>query len=563
MFGGGNTKESPIKSKEVDYDRISDVLAQSTGMSGYFLKAVELQQDREMRYRDYDKMVEDPRVAGALELMSDDSVQYSKAKKAVAWVDTSKKEIKEEVEELFMRLQLNDNLWDWAFLTAQYGDFFLQIYADEQRGIYAVGDDLYPGDVERFDINGLLMGFRFAGETMNRHNAEVLMKPWDFVHFRISGTQKRSRLLRQSSLFRNIDGDNKYRMTTKYGMSLIEAPRYVYKILHIGELSLGLARVARAGLQRVIKTPVGKTEPKKWPEIIKQVRSLFQEDESMKVKSGTGEDGDYASLYAPLQFAQDIFLPVPDDGRFDLKVDDLTQDVDIKGIVDLEYWRDMLFAGLKTPKAFLGYEGDLPGGIGQSALLRMDIRYARTVKRLFRAIVVSLKRLVMIHLAWKGIKFNEDDFEIVMDFCSTAEEEERKNVLNSALDSVEKVQALLQNLGVEYDKEKFIEMVFQELLQDTGIDYSKLVVRVPEEGKEETLESLVRTKKVQESEVVKAFESVLIKEERRALVEQPFADTRQILPKATGEQKNVYEKIEAVLEKELAKQVETEKEKKK
>ncbi len=55
----------------------------------------------------------------------------------------------------------------------------------------------------------------------------------------------------------------------------------------------------------------------------------------------------------------------------------LTKIVD-DGIQDVTYLRDKLFAALKVPKAFMGYEKDLTG---KATLAAEDIRFARTINR--------------------------------------------------------------------------------------------------------------------------------------------------------------------------------------
>ena len=59
------------------------------------------------------------------------------------------------------------------------------------------------------------------------------------------------------------------------------------------------------------------------------------------------------------------------------------------GIADVEYLRDKLFAALKIPKAFLGYEADLEG---KATLAAEDIRFARTIDRIQRILLSRIWR---------------------------------------------------------------------------------------------------------------------------------------------------------------------------
>ena len=54
---------------------------------------------------------------------------------------------------------------------------------------------------------------------------------------------------------------------------------------------------------------------------------------------------------------------------------------------DVEYLRDKLFAALKIPKAFLGYDENTEG---KATLAAQDIRFARTIDRIQRIILSEL-----------------------------------------------------------------------------------------------------------------------------------------------------------------------------
>ena len=64
-------------------------------------------------------------------------------------------------------------------------------------------------------------------------------------------------------------------------------------------------------------------------------------------------------------------------------------------IEDLQYFQNKLFAALKIPKSYLGYEGDVGA---KSTLSQEDVRFARTIQRLQRVFVSELNKLAVIHL---------------------------------------------------------------------------------------------------------------------------------------------------------------------
>jgi hypothetical protein len=60
-----------------------------------------------------------------------------------------------------------------------------------------------------------------------------------------------------------------------------------------------------------------------------------------------------------------------------------------------------LFAALKVPKAFMGYDKDLTG---KATLAAEDIRFARTIDRIQRIILSELYKIALVHLYVQGYR---------------------------------------------------------------------------------------------------------------------------------------------------------------
>ena len=70
------------------------------------------------------------------------------------------------------------------------------------------------------------------------------------------------------------------------------------------------------------------------------------------------------------------------------------------GIEDVEYLRDKLFAALKVPKAFMGYDENTDG---KATLAAQDIRFARTIERIQRIVISELYKIALVHLIYSGL----------------------------------------------------------------------------------------------------------------------------------------------------------------
>jgi hypothetical protein len=107
--------------------------------------------------------------------------------------------------------------------------------------------------------------------------------------------------------------------------------------------------------------------------------------------------GNYNLKYNQQNLLEDFFIPVR--GNDTSTKIDTAKGLDYNGIEDVAYFRDKLFAALKIPKAFMGYEKDLTG---KATLAAEDIRFARTIERLQRIIISELTKIGLIHLYAHG-----------------------------------------------------------------------------------------------------------------------------------------------------------------
>jgi hypothetical protein len=94
---------------------------------------------------------------------------------------------------------------------------------------------------------------------------------------------------------------------------------------------------------------------------------------------------------------EDFFIPVR--GNDQSTRIDTAKGLDYNGIEDVTYFREKLFAALKIPKAFMGYEKDLTG---KATLAAEDIRFARTVERIQKIVISELTKIGLVHLYAHG-----------------------------------------------------------------------------------------------------------------------------------------------------------------
>ena len=460
------------------------ILRKSQDLQKIYAELIRVSAERENRYKDYEDMILDPTIAGAIELMVDDTCQFNHERGATVWIKTEDSKIRRAGEELLDVVQIEDRIWDWAFNLATYGDWFIQPFAVEGLGVTLVQDDWHPGDVQRLDVNGGLIGFRSPRSEVETTQGlvdgdDAFWEPWQFVHFRIQASSRRRREVERQRMMPSTRFEkNDYRMTTRYGVSVVESVRRIYKQLQMVEQSLIISRMTRSLLKYVYKVQCGAaSDPKSAAETVLAMKDLLTQQIGMRL----GES--LESQFSPMSGSEDVFLPVFGE-RGDVTIDKLGGEVDVRAIVDVDYLRKKMFGGLHVPAAFLGFSDDLPGSLGESALVRLAIQYARAVKRLQRGVVQGLTRLLQIHLAYKKIDPDPKRFSIEMDIISTAEEEERKSSLTSAISVAGSLTDLNKAMGLKMPVKEYAKLMYGEMLGLSGkfVDLIDQATEMPVDG---------------------------------------------------------------------------------
>ena len=128
---------------------------------------------------------------------------------------------------------------------------------------------------------------------------------------------------------------------------------------------------------------------------------------------------------------EDFYLPVR--GNDQATQIETTPGLAYDGIEDVKYLREKLFAALKVPKAFMGYDENLQG---KATLAAEDIRFGRTIDRLQRIILSELYKIALVHLYAQG--YTEEsltNFELNLTTPSIIYEQEKVMLLKEKIDA--------------------------------------------------------------------------------------------------------------------------------
>jgi len=343
---------------------------------------------RTMLYSDYDVMDTDAIIASALDIVADEcSLKNDMGE--VLQIKSSDEDIQKILYNLFYDvLNVEFNLWSWTRQMCKYGDFFLKLEISEKFGVYNVipysayhierQENFDPENPSKVIFNYNPDGF-YGGSSSgyynvpNQQNANMItFDNYEVAHFRLLS-------------------DMNY---LPYGRSYIEPGRKLYKQYALMEDAMLIHRIVRAPEKRIFKINVGSIPPNEVENFMQKTISTLKRTPYMDEQTG-----EYNLKYNMQNLLEDFYLPVR--GNDQATQIDTTPGLSYDGIQDVEYLREKLFAALKVPKAFMGYDADLSG---KATLAAEDIRFGRTIDRIQRILISELYKIALVHLYAQGYR---------------------------------------------------------------------------------------------------------------------------------------------------------------
>jgi len=339
-----------------------------------------------------------PEIASALDIYAEESVSPDEHGR-VLHIYSDNRKIQEHLEHLFQDvLNIEFNLVMWIRNLCKYGDFFLFNDVSPEFGIIAA----YPiaiAEMEReegFDPDDPLAA-RFRWVTQGNQ----LLENWQVAHFRLLGNDA----------------------FLPYGSSVLESGRRIWRQLILIEDAMLVYRVIRAPERRVFYIDVGNVPPEDVANYLEQAQTSLKRNQIVDRDSGKVD-----LRYNPMSVDEDYFLPVRG-GESGTKIDTLAGGQNTAAIEDVEYIQKKLFAALKIPRAYLGYDEDVGA---KATLAQEDIRFSRSIQRIQKTIISELNKLAMIHLYCHGYD-GEDlaDFELRLSNPSTIAQQQKLELIRT------------------------------------------------------------------------------------------------------------------------------------
>jgi hypothetical protein len=345
---------------------------------------------------DYESMEYTPEISAALDIYAEESTTTNEDG-FILQIYSESKRIKSVLADLFNNsLDINTNLPMWTRNTCKYGDNFVYLKLDPEKGI--VGCQQLPTiEIERHEVG--------VTAKISVDITQELEKDKKALHF----TWKNKNMEFQSwevGHFRLLGDDRKL----PYGTSMLEKARRIWKQLLLSEDAMLIYRTSRAPERKLFKVFVGNMNDDDVEAYVNRVANKFKREQVVDSKTGNVD-----MRFNQMAVDQDYFIPVRDPAAPD-PITTLPGATNLSEIADIEYIQKKLLTALRVPKAFLGFEEVV--GDGKNLSLQ-DIRFARTINRIQKSMIAELNKIAIVHLFLLGFEDELQNFTLGLTNPST------------------------------------------------------------------------------------------------------------------------------------------------
>jgi hypothetical protein len=350
-------------------------------------QSVYYEPNRLAAYYDYESMEFTPEISASLDIYAEESTTMSE-KGEILTIYSESDRVKSILVDLFNnKLDISTNLQMWARGLCKYGDDFVYLKIDPEKGI--IGCQQLPNiEIERLEgatgkspnqSSDLKLPTRELRFTWK--NKDMEFQAWEVAHFRLLGDDRK----------------------LPYGTSMLDKIRRIWKQLLLAEDAMLIYRTSRAPERRVFKVFVGNMDDKDIEPYVQRVANKFKRDQIQDPRNGNVD-----MRYNQMAVDQDYFIPVRDPSQTN-PIETLPGAQNLGEIADIEYIQKKLLAALRIPKAFLGFEEVV--GDGKNLAL-MDIRFARTINKIQKSLIQELNKIALMHLYLLGLEDDLNSFSL-------------------------------------------------------------------------------------------------------------------------------------------------------
>ena len=213
-------------------------------------------------FKDYELMDQDPIIASALDIYSDEST-VTNIEGEILKVKSENTKVQKILHNLYYDvINIEFNLWSWIRNMTKYGDFYLQLDIVDKYGVVNVKP------ISAYEITRL--------EDHDPANPQL-------IQFEINSEKKEIKENYEVAHFRVLSDTN----FLPYGRSMLENGRKIFKQLTLMEDAMLIHRIMRAPEKRVFKIDVGNIPPREVEQFMQRIINKMKK--TPVIDQNTGE----------------------------------------------------------------------------------------------------------------------------------------------------------------------------------------------------------------------------------------------------------------------------------
>lgn len=418
--------------------------------------------EREGMIGEYKEMLTDSVTLAAVELIAEDASIIDMDTGLAAWVTCQDDpDFGDQMTQwLTDSFKINDMIYPIAFNIVAFGECFIntnfsnEVYREHFTlgDFFTIADPLECIHLFRF---GAPLGYavRESEGLYTYGDSDTILPEKSYIHFISDRGQDQS------------VGDSDDGVVIRYGTSFLEAAKYSFRQKKLMDDLIVLARLTRSAFYRIFSVEVGNATSQDTARMMREVRTAINSKQSLNVAQGV-----FSSQNAPMITGGNIYVPVRN-GLGGISVNEVSTPTEVGNLKDWDTITSQYLGALKVPKQFLGQAEETGGGLNDSTLTQLDIRYARTVKRVQRILREGIRKLVI----WKCLidDVMPPEFDIQMPTILTGEDEKRAATVTAEAERMDKALQMVAGIDPEYmnkaNKRELIYFVLHKIFKNDAL----------------------------------------------------------------------------------------------
>lgn len=357
---------------------------------------------REERFLLYEEMSNNSIIASALSLLVSHTISPFEDGDYIK-IDTSLQRDKKLIEEFFNNLDYQSLAKQALRSLLVYGDVYIRVNPDlsiPYRYKYSVES---PREVSQLFLDEVPVGYEYTynKNKLKQGEPEIvhdIISNIDYLHVIHDHMNKDTVILTKDS--------DKRVYEVHYGTSYLEDAVEAYRILEYLESLLIVARLRNTQSFHLWTINTGGASSKESTAMLRDFKQRLNATEALDTVKHN-----YLNTRKPIPLGGNLYCTTKNE-KGTVQHELIEGPNSLGELYDINYYQNKLFAALKIPKAFLGYDETLSGGIGNESLTLLDENFCRLIKSLREEILQVTKLLINSYF----ISINQEipDFSVYM-----------------------------------------------------------------------------------------------------------------------------------------------------